>query len=55
MVLDENIGAFVVRISFLELKMSIYLVKKAQLALQLTEKVTLLVEYSNFADIFSEN
>ena len=34
--------------------MSIHPAKKAQLALLLTEEVTMLVKYSNFADVFSE-
>ena len=52
--LNENIEAFVVHISFLELRMTIYPARKAQLALLLAKKVTVLVEYSDFADVFLE-
>ena len=34
--------------------MSIHPARKAQLASLLTEKVTVLIEYSDFADVFSE-
>ena len=53
-VLDENIKAFVVYVSSLESRMTIHLARKAQLALLLVKKVTVLAEYSNFADMFSE-
>ena len=41
-------------ISFLGLKISIHLARKAQLALLLTKKVTVPTEYSDFADVFLE-
>ena len=53
-VLDENIEAFVVHVSSLELRMSIHLAREAQLASLLTEEVTVPVEYLNFANVFSE-
>ena len=43
-----------VHVSFLRLKMSIHLARKAQLALLLTEKVTMPVEYLDFANVFLE-
>ena len=52
--LDENVEAFVVHISSLGLRMSIYLARKAQLALLLTKKVTVPVKYLDFADVFLE-
>ena len=52
--LDENFEAFVVHVSSLRLRISIHLEEKAQLILLLTEKVTVLVEYSDFADVFLE-
>ena len=53
-VLDENIEAFVVHVSFLELRMTIEPAREAQLALLLTEKVTVPVKFSDFADVFLE-
>ena len=41
-------------VSFLELKMTIYLARKAQIALLLAEKVIVPAECSDFGDIFSE-
>ena len=52
--LDENVEAFVVHVSFLGLRMTIHPAREAQLALLLTEEVTVPVEYSDFADVFSE-
>ena len=52
--LDENIKAFVVHVSSLRLRMTIHLARKAQLALLLIEKVTVLAKYSDFADVFLE-
>ena len=52
--LDENVEIFVVYVSSLGLKMSILPVKKAQLVLLLTKKVTVPAEYLDFADVFLE-
>ena len=52
--LDENVEAFVVHVSSLESRMTIHPAREAQLALLLTEEVTVPVEYSDFADVFSE-
>ena len=52
--LNENIEAFVLHLSFLGSRINIYLVRKAQLALLLTTKVTVPTEYLNFADVFLE-
>ena len=53
-VLDENVEAFIVYVSSLGSKISIYLARKAQLALLQTKKVTVPTEYLDFTDIFSE-
>ena len=53
--LDENVRAFAVYVSSLGSRISIYLTKKAQLALLLTKKVTVLIKYSDFANVFLEN
>ena len=52
--MDKNIEALVVHISSLKLMISIHLAKQAQLALLLTKKFTVLVEYLDFADVFLE-
>lgn len=53
--LDENIKAFVIHIAFFSLRqIIIYPAWKAQIALLLTEKVTVLTKYLNFANIFSK-
>ena len=52
--LDKNIEAFVVHVSFLGSRMSIYPAKKTQLASLLTKKVTVPTEYSDFANVFLE-
>ena len=54
--LDENIEAFVVHVSSLSLvsKMTIHPARKAQIALLLAKKVTVLAKYSDFADVFSK-
>ena len=52
--LDENIEAFMVHFSCLRSRMTIYLAKKAQLALLLVKKVTIPAKYSDFADVFLE-
>lgn len=51
--LAENVKAFIVHISFLNLE-SMYLDRNAQIASLLTEKVTIPDKYSDFANIFSE-
>ena len=50
--LDENIEAYVMHVSSLGSRINIYLARKAQLALLLTEKVTISTEYSDFANVF---
>ena len=54
MALDKNIETFVVYMSFLSLrsKMMIYKAQKAQIALLLAKKITVPVEYPDFADVF---
>ena len=52
--LDENVKVFVVYVSSLGSKMTIYTAREAQLALLLAEKVTVPIKYSDFADVFSE-
>ena len=52
--LDENVEAFVVHVSSLGSRMTIHPAREAQLASLLTEEVTVPVEYSDFADVFSE-
>ena len=52
--LNENIEAFVVYVSFLELRIIIHLAKKTQMALLLVEKVAVPAEYLDFADVFLE-
>ena len=54
MALDENIEAFVVYISSLRPRITIYLAKKAQIALLLAEVVTVPAEYSDFLNVFLE-
>ena len=51
---DENVEAFVVHISSLKSRMTIQPARKAQLALLLAKKVTVPIEYLDFADVFSE-
>ena len=53
-VLHENIKAFIVYISSLGLRMTIYLVRKSQIALLLAKKVTVPAKYLDFADVFPE-
>ena len=54
--LNENIEAFMVHVSFLNLglKMTIYSDWEAHIALLLAEKITVSAEYLDFADIFSK-
>ena len=52
--MEENFEAFVVHVSSLKLRMNIHPARKAQLTLLLTKKVTVLVEYLDFADFFLE-
>ena len=42
------------RVSFLESRITIYLVRKAQIVLILAQKVTVLAKYSDFANVFLE-
>ena len=51
---DENIGVFMVNVSFQEPKITIYLARQAQMALILAKKVTVLIKYSDFANVFLE-
>ena len=50
--LDKNIEAFVVHVSSLGLKIIIHSVRKAQMALLLAKKITVLIEYPDFANMF---
>ena len=54
MVLNKNIEAFVVYISSLSLglRMTIHPAKKVSIVLLLAKEVTVLAEYSDFANIF---
>ena len=52
--LDKNVEAFVVHVSSLGSRITIHLVKEAQLALLLVKKVTVPIEYSDFANVFLE-
>ena len=55
-VLNENIEAFVIYVSFLSLgsKMTIYPAQKAQIVLLLAKEVIVLVKYSDYANVFSK-
>lgn len=53
-VLDPGKKAFVVYVAYLGSKMTIYLAQKAQIALLITEKIIIPVEYSDYANVFSE-
>ena len=52
--LNEDIEAFVMYVSSLRLRITIYPAKKAQMTLLLAKIVIVLAKYSDFADIFSE-
>ena len=52
--MDENVEDFVVYVSSIALRITMYQARKAQLALLLVEKVTVLTEYSDFAYVFLE-
>ena len=52
--LGKNIEAFVMHVSFLRLRMTMYPAREAQMALLLTVKVIILAKYLDFADVFSE-
>ena len=52
--LDKNIKDFAIYISFFGLRIIIYPVKKAQKALLLAKKITVLAEYFDFANVFLE-
>ena len=51
--LDENIEAFIVYITLLILKITIYLARKAQIALLIAKEVIVLAKYTNFGNVFS--
>ena len=53
-VLDENIEAFVMHIKSLRLKIMIHSITKVHIALLLAKKVSVLVDYSDFANVFLE-
>ena len=54
--MDKNIEAFVMHVNSLnpKPKMTIYLAKKAKIALLLAKKVTISAKYSDFGNIFSK-
>ena len=52
--LDKNIEAFVVQVASFTSKITIYLVFDVQILLLLVEKVTISVEYFDYADVFSK-
>ena len=52
--LDENVKAFVVHVSFLGSRMTIHPAREAQLALLLAKEVNVLTEYWDFVDVFSK-
>ena len=54
MALNENIKAFVMHISSIGSKITIHLVRKAQMALLLAKKIIVPAKHLDFADIFSE-
>ena len=49
---NKNFEAFVLHVSSLKSRMSIHPARNAQLALLLTQKVTVLTKYSDFVDVF---
>lgn len=53
-VLDQEEEVFVVYIVCFGTKMTVYLTQKIQIVLLIAKEVTILEEYSDFADIFSE-
>ena len=53
--MNQNTKVFVVYIAFFILEIIIHLACKAQIALSLAKKVTILVKYSDFFDVFSKN
>ena len=52
--MDENVEAFVLHVSSFGSRMTIHPAREAQLALVLAKEVTVPVEYSDFADVFSK-
>ena len=52
--LDENIEAFMLYLSSLSLRLKMLIdpAQKAQIALMLAKKVTVVAEYTDFADVF---
>ena len=53
-VLNENVETFVIYVALLISKMTIYLVWKAQIALLVVKKITVLVKYFNYTNVFSK-
>lgn len=56
-VLNKNIEAFVVYVTFFSLKkqtMTIYPIRKTQIASLLTKKITIFNKYSDFSNVFLE-
>ena len=52
--MNKNSKAFIVYITFFNSEITIYLARKAQIALPLAKKVIVLAEYSDFANLFSK-
>ena len=52
--LDKNNKAFVVYVSILGLRITIYLAREASMVLLLAKKVTIPVKQSDFTDVFLE-
>ena len=52
--MDKNVKAFMVYVALITSKISIYLARKAQIALLIAKEVTVPAEYSDFADVFSK-
>ena len=54
MAFDEDVEAFIIHVSSFGSRMTIHSAKEAQLALLLTKKVTVPIEYLDFAYVFLE-
>lgn len=52
--LNKNIKTFIIRISSLAVKITIYLVKKVLISLLLVKEITILIEYPDFVNVFSK-
>ena len=50
--MNENVEAFVIYMTLLTLEIIIHLAKKAQIALLITEKVIVLVDYLDYTNVF---